>query len=34
MVAAALRGDPVAPRDAYMTRNAKTYGIDLANLLG
>ncbi|MEI7874045.1 MAG: SRPBCC domain-containing protein [Alphaproteobacteria bacterium] len=34
MVAAALRGEPVAPRDAYMTRNAKTYGIDLANPLG
>ena len=34
MVAAALRGEPVAPRDAYMSRNAKTYGIDLANPLG
>ena len=34
MVATALRGEPVAPRDAYMTRNAKTYGIDLANPLG
>ncbi|MDI1286210.1 MAG: SRPBCC family protein [Reyranella sp.] len=34
MVAAALRGEPVAARDAYMTRNAKTYGIDLANPLG
>ncbi|MDP1749351.1 MAG: SRPBCC family protein [Reyranella sp.] len=34
MVAAAVRGEPVAPRDAYMTRNAKTYGIDLANPLG
>ena len=34
MVAAALRGEPVAPRDAYMTRNAKLYGIDLANPLG
>jgi len=34
MVAAALRGEPVAPRDAYMTRNAKLYGVDLANPLG
>ncbi|MDP2375193.1 SRPBCC family protein [Reyranella sp.] len=34
MMAAALRGEPVAPRDAYMTRNAKLYGIDLANPLG
>jgi uncharacterized protein YndB with AHSA1/START domain len=34
MVAAALRGEPVAARDAYMTRNARTYGIDLANPLG
>lgn len=34
MLAAALRGEPMAPRDAYMTRNAKTYGIDLANPLG
>jgi uncharacterized protein YndB with AHSA1/START domain len=34
MVAAALRGEPVAPRDAYMTRNAKIYGIDLANPMG
>lgn len=34
MVAAALRGEPVAPRDAYMTRNARTYGVDLAHPLG
>jgi hypothetical protein len=34
MLAAALRGEPMAPRDAYMTRNAKTYGIDLENPLG
>lgn len=33
MVAATLRGEPVASRDAYMIRNAKTYGIDLANPL-
>ena len=34
MVAAALRGESVAPRDAYMSRNARLYGIDLANPLG
>ena len=34
MVAAALRGEAVAPRDAYMSRNARLYGIDLANPLG
>ncbi len=34
MVAAALRGEPVAPRDAYMTRNARIYSIDLANPTG
>jgi uncharacterized protein YndB with AHSA1/START domain len=33
MVEAALRGQPVEPRQAYMTRNAKRYGIDLANPL-
>jgi hypothetical protein len=33
MVAAAHRGEPVAPRDAYMARNAKRYGIDLAHPL-
>jgi uncharacterized protein YndB with AHSA1/START domain len=34
MMAAVLRGEPVTSRDAYMARNAKTYGIDLANPLG
>jgi len=34
MVAAVLRGERVATRDAYMTRNAQLYGIDLANPLG
>ena len=34
MAAAALRGEPVAARDAYMARNAKIYGIDLANPVG
>lgn len=34
MVGAALRGEVVAPRDAYMSRNARLYGIDLANPLG
>jgi hypothetical protein len=33
MVEAAVRGQPVEPRQAYMTRNAKRYGIDLANPL-
>ena len=31
MVAAVMHGEPVEPRDAYMTRNAKRYGVDLAN---
>jgi uncharacterized protein YndB with AHSA1/START domain len=33
MVEAAVRGQPVEARQAYMTRNAKRYGIDLANPL-
>lgn len=32
MVEAELRGETVEPRQAYMTRNAKRYGIDLVNL--
>jgi hypothetical protein len=28
-----VRGQPVEARQAYMTRNAKRYGIDLANPL-
>ena len=31
MVEAAVRGQPVESREAYMARNAKRYGIDLAN---
>ena len=33
MVEAVVRGEPVEARQAYMTRNAKRYGIDLANPL-
>jgi uncharacterized protein YndB with AHSA1/START domain len=33
MVEAAVRGQPVEARQAYMTRHAKRYGIDLANPL-
>ncbi len=33
MVDAAVRGEAVEARDAYMARNAKRYGIDLANPL-
>jgi len=33
MVEAVVRGQPVEARQAYMTRNAKRYGIDLANPL-
>jgi uncharacterized protein YndB with AHSA1/START domain len=33
MIDAAVRGQPVESRQAYMTRNAKRYGIDLANPL-
>jgi uncharacterized protein YndB with AHSA1/START domain len=32
MLATALRGEPVEPRQAYMQRNAARYGVDLANL--
>jgi uncharacterized protein YndB with AHSA1/START domain len=32
MLAAAVRGDPVEPRRAYMERNAKLYGVDLERL--
>jgi hypothetical protein len=31
MVEAAVRGQSVETREAYMARNAKRYGIDLAN---
>lgn len=34
MVEAAVRGETVEPRDAYMKTNAKRYGIDLVTLLG
>jgi uncharacterized protein YndB with AHSA1/START domain len=33
MVTAALHGEPVDSRDAYMAKNAKRYGIDLAHPL-
>lgn len=33
MLAAALRGEPVSPRQDYMKRNAALYGVDLANLV-
>jgi uncharacterized protein YndB with AHSA1/START domain len=32
MVDAAARGEPVAPRDTYMQKNAVLYGVDLDNL--
>ena len=32
ILAAALGGQPVQPRAAYMARNAERYGVDLANL--
>ena len=32
MLAAAIRGEPVEPRSAYMKRNAALYGVDLSNL--
>lgn len=32
MLGAAIRGEPVLPRAAYMKRNAARYGVDLANL--
>lgn len=31
MLAAAVRGEPVQPREAYMERNAAVYGVDLSN---
>ena len=31
MTAAAVRGEPIEPRGAYMQRNAALYGVDLAN---
>jgi uncharacterized protein YndB with AHSA1/START domain len=34
IVAAALRGEVVAPRATYMKRNAEKYGVDLDNLAG
>jgi uncharacterized protein YndB with AHSA1/START domain len=34
IAAAALRGEPVAPRATYMKRNAEKYGVDLDNLAG
>jgi uncharacterized protein YndB with AHSA1/START domain len=33
MMTAVLHGEPVGSRDAYMARNAKRYGIDLAHPL-
>jgi hypothetical protein len=32
MLGAALKGEAVEPRQAYMQRNAACYGVDLANL--
>ncbi len=32
MLGAAARGEPTAPRQAYMQRNAARYGVDLANV--
>ncbi len=32
MLGAAVRGEPIEPRQAYMQRNAARYGVDLANL--
>ncbi len=32
MLDAALRGEPIEPRNAYMQRNAARYGVDLSNL--
>ena len=32
MLGAALRGEPAAPRQAHVQRNAARYGVDLANL--
>jgi uncharacterized protein YndB with AHSA1/START domain len=32
MLGAALRGEPIEPRHAYMQRNAARYGVDLSNL--
>jgi uncharacterized protein YndB with AHSA1/START domain len=34
MLDAAARGEPTAPRQAYMQRNAARYGVDLSNLVG
>jgi hypothetical protein len=31
MAEAALRGEPAQPRSAYLQKNAKLYGVDLAN---
>jgi len=33
MLAAAVRGEPAEPRQAYMQRNAARYGVDLSNLV-
>jgi uncharacterized protein YndB with AHSA1/START domain len=32
MFAAAVRGEPVSPREVYLRRNAELYAVDLANL--
>lgn len=32
MLGAAVRNEPIEPRQAYMERNAARYGVDLANL--
>ncbi|HXW28338.1 MAG TPA: SRPBCC family protein [Xanthobacteraceae bacterium] len=32
MLGAAVRGEPVLPREVHMKRNAPRYGVDLANL--
>lgn len=34
MLEAAVRGEPVHPREHYMAQNARQYGVDLSNPLG